>query len=43
MPKGRWLRQEPGGLNVNALNVGLVADLARSTAVHGVEVSVEPV
>jgi anaerobic selenocysteine-containing dehydrogenase len=39
-PKGRWPKQEPGRANVNTLNPGETADMGRSTAVHGVEVSV---
>jgi anaerobic selenocysteine-containing dehydrogenase len=40
--KGRWPRQEPGGVNVNALNPGERSDMGDSTAVHGVEVAVSP-
>ncbi len=39
-PKGRWPRREPAGLNVNALNPGVKADMGESTSVHGVEVEV---
>ncbi|BBK37971.1 molybdopterin oxidoreductase [Allostella sp. ATCC 35155] len=35
--KSRWLA---GGANVNILNPGLVSDMGRSTALHGVEVEV---
>ena len=35
--KSRWL---DGGANVNVLNPGLVSDMGRSTALHGVEVEV---
>jgi anaerobic selenocysteine-containing dehydrogenase len=41
-PKGRWPKREPGGANVNALNPGEESDMGRSTAVHGVEVTVSP-
>lgn len=41
-PKGRWPGRSPDGLNLNALNPGLVADMGNSTALHGVEVCVEP-
>ena len=42
-PKGRWPKREPSGANVNALNPGQKADMAGSTAVHSIEVSVDPV
>ncbi len=42
-PKGRWPKREPGGANVNVLNPGEKADMGGSTAVHSVEVSVDPV
>jgi hypothetical protein len=35
-------RIETEGANVNTLNPGEHADMARSTAVHSVEVTVEP-
>jgi anaerobic selenocysteine-containing dehydrogenase len=41
-PKGRWPKQEPGRANVNSLNPGESADMGRSTAVHGVEITVDP-
>jgi anaerobic selenocysteine-containing dehydrogenase len=41
-PKGRWPKREPGHANVNALNAGEESDMGRSTAVHGVEVTVSP-
>ena len=39
-PKGHWPKQTADGANVNTLNPGTPADMARSTAVHGVEVDV---
>jgi anaerobic selenocysteine-containing dehydrogenase len=41
--KGRWPKLEPGGTNVNVLNPGEKSDMGQSTAVHGIEVSVEPI
>jgi predicted methyltransferase MtxX (methanogen marker protein 4) len=41
-PKGRWLKREQQQANVNVLNDGRKADFGASTAVHGVEVTVEP-
>jgi anaerobic selenocysteine-containing dehydrogenase len=41
-PKGRWPKREPGRANVNALNPGDPSDMGRSTAVHGVEVTISP-
>lgn len=41
LPKGRWPKRAPAGLNVNALNPGLAADLGGSTALHSVEVEIE--
>ena len=41
-PKGRWPSQAVDGFNVNALNPGLRTDMGNSTALHGVEVVVEP-
>jgi anaerobic selenocysteine-containing dehydrogenase len=38
LPKGRWPKRAPSGLNVNALNPSLRADLGASTALHSVEV-----
>ena len=38
--KGRWPRFEDQGANVNVLNPGRKADMAESSAVHGVEVDV---
>jgi len=40
--KGRWLRTDPAGANVNVLNPGEKSDMGESTAVHSVEVSVSP-
>ena len=41
-PKGRWPRREgPARANVNVLNPGIKSDMGESTAVHGVEVTVE--
>ena len=39
-PKGRWPKREPGAANVNVLNPGEESDMGRSTAVHGVEVTI---
>jgi anaerobic selenocysteine-containing dehydrogenase len=39
--KGRWLREDAGA-NVNVLNPGQKSDMGESTAVHGVEVLVQP-
>jgi anaerobic selenocysteine-containing dehydrogenase len=39
--KGRWPKREPDRLNVNALNPGEKSDMGDSTAVHGVEITVE--
>ncbi len=41
--KGRWPKRERNRANVNILNPGIKADMGESTAVHGVEVTVEPV
>lgn len=38
LPKGRWAKRAASGLNVNALNASLRADLGASTAAHSVEV-----
>ncbi len=43
LPKGRWPKLEESGANVNLLNPGCKADMAESTSVHGIEVTVEPV
>ena len=41
--KGRWPKREGTQANVNVLNPGIKADMGESTAVHGVEVTVEKV
>jgi hypothetical protein len=38
--KSRWPKLLPGHLNVNALNPGEKTDMAESSAVHGVEVTI---
>lgn len=43
VPKGRWLKHEAEGANVNVLNPGQKSDMGESSAVHGVEVMVTPV
>jgi len=43
VPKGRWPKQEAGSANVNTLNPGVKTDMGESSAVHGVEVTVQPV
>lgn len=40
--KGRWPGLEASGANVNVLNPGARTDMGDSSAVHGVEVRVEP-
>jgi anaerobic selenocysteine-containing dehydrogenase len=40
--KGRWPGTEPGRANVNALNPGAKTDMGQSSAVHSVEVLVQP-
>jgi anaerobic selenocysteine-containing dehydrogenase len=40
IPKGRWLKLEPGGANVNVLNPGDRTDMGESSAVHAIEVTV---
>jgi anaerobic selenocysteine-containing dehydrogenase len=40
--KGRWPKLDPAGANVNLLNAGPCTDLARSSAVHSVEVEIRP-
>lgn len=42
-PKGHWPKRTDDGANVNTLNPGTAADMARSTSVHGVEVTVSSV
>ena len=39
--KGHWPKLEPSGTNVNVLNPGQKSDMAESSAVHGIEVTVE--
>jgi anaerobic selenocysteine-containing dehydrogenase len=41
--KGHWPKLEPSGTNVNILNPGHKSDMAESSAVHGIEVTVEAV
>jgi anaerobic selenocysteine-containing dehydrogenase len=41
--KGRWLRTDAAGANVNVLNAGEKSDMGESTAVHSVEVLVSAV
>ena len=41
MYKGHWPKLEPSGANVNVLNPGHKSDMAESSAVHGIEVTVE--
>lgn len=43
VPKGRWLKNEASGANVNVLNPGIKSDLAESSSVHGIEVKIETV
>jgi anaerobic selenocysteine-containing dehydrogenase len=43
IPKGRWPKLEPGSRNVNVLNPGRKSDMAESSSVHGIEVTIEPV
>lgn len=40
--KSRWPKREPGRANVNFLNPGRKADMAGSTAVHSIEVTIWP-
>ncbi|MFZ0172378.1 MAG: molybdopterin-dependent oxidoreductase [Acidimicrobiales bacterium] len=40
--KGHWPKLEQSGSNVNVLNPGHKSDMAESSAVHGIEVTVEP-
>jgi anaerobic selenocysteine-containing dehydrogenase len=41
-PKGRWLKSGRERANVNVLNPGTKSDMGESAAVHGIEVTVEP-
>jgi anaerobic selenocysteine-containing dehydrogenase len=43
IPKGRFLRNEPGGANVNVLNPGASSDMGESSAVHGIEISISAI
>jgi anaerobic selenocysteine-containing dehydrogenase len=43
IPKGRFLRNEPGGANVNVLNPGATSDMGESSAVHGIEISISAI
>ncbi len=38
-PKGHWPKQTTDKANVNTLNPGTPADMARSTSVHGIEIN----
>ena len=40
--KSRWPKRQPGRANVNYLNPGRKADMAGSSAVHSIEVTVTP-
>jgi anaerobic selenocysteine-containing dehydrogenase len=40
--KGRWLTLDAGRANVNVLNSGAKSDMGQSSAVHSVEVRVQP-
>ena len=40
--KGRWPSLEPGGQNLNFIHAGRKCDMAESTSVHGMLVSVDP-
>ena len=40
--KGRWPSLEPGGENLNFIHAGRKCDMAESTSVHGMLVSVDP-
>jgi anaerobic selenocysteine-containing dehydrogenase len=39
-PKGHWPKQTNDNANVNTLNPGTPADMARSTSVHGIEITI---
>ncbi len=41
-PKGHWPKRETAHANVNVLNPGEESDMGRSSAVHGVEVTITP-
>lgn len=40
--KGRWPSLEPGGENINFVHAGRKCDMAESTSVHGMLVSLDP-
>ncbi len=42
-PKGHWPKLTRGGANTNTLNPGTPTDMARSTSVHGTEITVSRV
>ncbi len=42
LPKGHWPKHTRDGANTNTLNPGTPADMARSTSVHGTEVTIVP-
>jgi anaerobic selenocysteine-containing dehydrogenase len=39
LPKGRWPKQEPGGVNVNVLNPSRASDMGESATFHATEVT----
>jgi anaerobic selenocysteine-containing dehydrogenase len=39
-PKGHWPKRTADNANVNTLNPGAPADMARSTSVHGIEITI---
>ncbi len=41
-PKGHWPKRETAHANVNVLNPGDESDMGRSSAVHGIEVTITP-
>jgi anaerobic selenocysteine-containing dehydrogenase len=41
-PKGHWPKRTADKANVNTLNPGIPADMARSTSVHGIEITITP-
>ena len=41
--KGRWPKLEPGGRNVNVLHEPRSSDVDGCSAVHGIEVTIEPI
>ena len=40
--KGRWPKHDRNGANINVLNPGEKTDIGESSAVHGVEATIEP-